>query len=699
MATPKEKRQQGAVARLADSPLLFVFVYLAAALPVYVVGFAGNVALPAGSGPFILQTLFGSHVLIWHVAQFVLAIIALHLAPLVLMLASMQAVGPMLRRHGFSRLTYFLFVLLSGWTAVLALNRLHFPNSAFALLMPVDSASALAWLGGVSLFAFAALGVLPALWRLARAGAPGLRRRSVRVALGAALAVGIISPVVSYWAPQPAPARQPDVIVIGLDSVSPLHLQHHPGALPRLEAMLDGSTVFTNTLTPLARTFPAWTSILTAKYPVNSGARFNLTAFEQVDARVTLPRLLQARGYATLYAQDERKFNNIDESFGFDAAVGPRPGAAEFVLTQVADQPLVNLMLLAPWADELFPFVALNRAAAVQYDPDAFVDAIADALPTDRSRPLFLATHFCLAHHPYTWRNRSAQVDGVPLSLEDLHMEALGALEVQIDRLLHALKRAGRLDNAILVLVSDHGESLGYRDGRWVKVTQGAASRGEAFIIDGYPAFVAEGGLSGHGSDVLDRTQYQTLLAFRGFGPQQRSFPAGKQGRIASLVDVMPTLAGALGLAVPGRLDGVNLLNTQTMRRVVPTETGIRFDALSSIANIDENALLAESKAYYEVDVDSARLVVRAERYPELVASKDIAFHTDEWMLALLRKDASPVFPRVALLVHKPTGTWTLGSNKGMLAKAPVGAMRDAATKLYGDEIADFAGTWAFRQR
>jgi arylsulfatase A-like enzyme len=692
-----EKRRPRVPVWLTNSPLFFVSVYGFAASLIYLAGFASDFGLPAGSGPFVLQTLLNSTTLVWHVAQFTLIVAVLHLVPLALMLSSVREIGPTLRRHGFSQLTYFMLVLLCGWTALLAFNRLNFPHSAFALLLPVESPSALPWIGGFALSVFVALGVLPALWRLARSVVSLLRHRAVHVVLGGALVVGVIPPVVSYWTPERTPSRQPDIIVIGLDSFSPLHMQHHPGALPKLESMLDASLVFTQTLTPLARTFPAWTSILTAKYPVNSGARFNLTAFEQVDAQETLPRLLQARGYMTIYAQDERKFNNIDESFGFDITVGPQPGAAEFVLTQAADQPLVNLMLLSPWAQQLFPFVALNRAAAVQYEPNEFVDAIVSELPADRSRPLFLAAHFCLAHHPYTWRSRSAQPGRGGLSIEKMHMEALRALEDQIDRLVLALRQAGRLDNAILVLVSDHGESLGYRDGRWVSPMESASGRGETFDVDGYTAFAMESGFSGHGSDVLDRAQYQTLLAFRGFGPQQQAFPAMRHDRLASLVDVMPTLAHALALAVPGELDGKNLLVRESEPRVVPTETGIRFDALSSIVNIDENALLEESKAYYRVDPDSARLVLRPERYADLVASKDIALHTEEWVLALLRKDANPIFPRVALLVHKPTGAWTLGSNEELLAKAPLNILRQAAAAHYGEEIADFTGTWAFR--
>jgi hypothetical protein len=473
-------------------------------------------------------------------------------------------------------------------------------------------------------------------------------------------------------------------------------MAHHPGALPRLESLLAQSTVFTQTLTPLARTFPAWISILTAKYPVHNGARFNLTAFDQVDDRDSLPKRLKARGYATVYALDARDFNNIDEHFGFDATVGPQPGAAEFVLVKAADQPLVNLALLSPWAQRLFPFVALNRAAPVQYEPSEFVDAIVRSLPDSTAQPLFLATHFCLAHYPYKWRNQTRQ-GGEGLSPEQKHIHALQVLEGQIDRLLGALKASGRLDNAIVVLMSDHGESMGYADGLWVSREKNAAPQREASQVGAYRAFALVPGFDGHGANVLDRTANGSLLAFQAYGPLQSRFPPGEHARLASLVDIMPTLLSALDVETPSGLDGLNLMASEaSMPRVVPSETGIRFNSLSSLVHVDEDKLLAESKGFYRVEPDTARLIVKPERYAGLVSTKDLALHTQDWMLALLRKDGSPHFRRVALLVHKPTGAWTLGEDKALIARAPIKTLRETARNLYAGEMDDFAETWVF---
>lgn len=685
-----------------NTSILYVFLYFALASLVYLGGFADNIAIPEGRETLIVETLLESPALAWHFAAFVLTLGALNLLPLFLLLASMRHMSETLRRARISKPSYFLLAIFLFWAAQLTLNKLYFPRSAFALLIPIENPLALKCIGVGALAAFLLIGVLPAFVQPLRRLASALRHPVPKWVVGIALIAGVVNPLYSRFLPQEARARQPDIILIGLDSFSPQHMQRHPGALPTIEGFLRQAAVFDNTLTPLARTFPAWTSILTAKYPVNSGARFNLTAFNQVDASETLPRILKARGYTTIYAQDERKFNNINEHFGFDKTVGPRPGAAEFVLAKIADMPIVNLVLLTPLAQPLFPFVALNRASAVHYDPTDFVEALVKELPIDPNRPLFLAAHFCLAHHPYTWRTPAGEMaSDQQRTLEIEHIHALKAVDKQLDLLLESLKAAGRLDNAVIVLLSDHGESMAYEDGLWISENKRGLPK-EVFRIGSFQAFSTDSGFSGHGSNVLDRTQYQPLLAFKAVGPLSQKFPSGNRQELASLVDIMPTIVKALDAPLPPGVDGIDLMSASTrsagISRIIPTETGIRFNTLSSVINIDEDALLAESKEYYRVDADSARLIVKPELYPDLVATKDIALHTQDWMLAFLRKDKSPHFPRVALLVHKPSGAWTMGQDKKLLEQAPIDEFRQAARDLYGKEMDDFSVSWVFKR-
>ena len=681
--------------------LSYAFSYCCIALLIHYPVVASYFDMPAGSEILLASTALTSTNLQLQIVTYVLTVFLINLLPLVPLLTSLRNLDPFLRRHGFTPFTAFLLAVFCFWTAVLCLNKVYFPQSSFGLLLPIENPMTLRWLGFSALTLFLALGFVPALWAATKYLGSQLHRPVARIALGVSLATGLIQPLYSHWSNQGASSSRPDVIFIGIDSATWLHLQHHPNALPHLRKLLSQSTVYTNTITPLARTFPAWTSILTAQYPVHTGARFNLTAFDQVNTRVTLPKILKAQGYTTIYAQDERTFNNLDESFGFDKVVGPKVGAAEFVLTKISDHPLENLALLTSWGKQLFPFIALNRADSIHYDPDEFIAAVIDNLPRDRGHPLFLATHFCLAHYPYTWRTQSRQNDaGASQSIDEQHIAALGVLEHQITQLLQALKQQGRLENTILVLLSDHGESLNYSDGHWVSLDK-QKNKSDTYEKKGYLAFNTEGGYSGHGSDVLARIQYQSLLAFQGFGSMRAAFTPRSDDRISSLVDIMPTILATLRQPVPPNLDGINLLAAAPVRntRTVTAETGLRFASLSSIAKFSETSLLKESHNYYRLEPASARLTLKKAVYPELIASKDVAVHTDDWMLALLRKNGNPYFPRVAVLINKPSGAWTLGHDKALIQRAPMAALTRGLRQAYGREIADFESSWAFNQK
>jgi arylsulfatase A-like enzyme len=673
-------------------------LYCGFVLLIYIPGVNDYLHQFAGRQGVIVDALLSSPMLFLQIATYALTVLTLNLLPLVPLLISLRRSAPLRTRLGLSHFTQFLLAVVSLWMAILLFNKLHFPHSSFAVLIPFDDRFQLVWTGSAALALYVVTGVAPALgWFATRLA--GLARNPVaRIAAAGILAFSVIPPLYSAWTAPTARSEQPNIIIIGLDSVSPLHLQRHPGKLPILERLLAESAVFEQNITPLARTFPAWTSILTAKYPVHSGARFNLTAFDQVETQATVPNYLKAQGYVSVYAQDERQFNNIDETFGFDRVIGPAAGAADIVLAKAADHPLANLALLTPWADTLFPFIALNRAASVQYDPDEFVEAIIDGLPEARDKPLFLATHFCLAHLPYRWRDAIPPPQGeAPKSMEDRHIHALQRLEKQVDKLLRALQQSGRLDNAILVILSDHGEALGYDDALWPSQERYTNAYDE-YMTKGYTAFPRSSGFTGHGMNTLDRTEHHSVLAFQGFGQIKARFQPGRRDRITSLVDVLPTLLGALKHPLPSDIDGVDLLANEPERntRIVTAETGLRFGSLASIAKFDEATLLRESRNYYRVEPTSARLILKKETYPELVANKDLTVHTDDWMLALLRKPGSPHYSRVALLVHKPTGAWTLGKDTALIRRAPLATLTHGLQRLYGPELADFQKLWPF---
>ena len=186
---------------------------------------------------------------------------------------------------------------------------------------------------------------------LAACGLPRLRMRSripaVAVAAAAlfALIAGLQLPKV-LDAAAPAVDASPNVVIIGIDALrNDLTVPRHGVAsAPHIVEFLSGARRFSDATSPLPRTFGAWVTILTGRHPVATNARVNLMPRELVREGETLADALRARGYRAIYATDEVRFANIDESYGFDQLITPPIGAADFLLGYAGDMPLVNLV-------------------------------------------------------------------------------------------------------------------------------------------------------------------------------------------------------------------------------------------------------------------------------------------------------------------------------------------------------------------
>ena len=120
-------------------------------------------------------------------------------------------------------------------------------------------------------------------------------------AIATTLAVVLPAPDVG-----PVPT-QPNVILIGLDSLRSdiVFPEASVEKTPHLKDFMSGAVGFSNAMTPLARTFPSMTSILTGRRPHSTGAIINLLPRDLVREGDTLPRVLGRAGYNTAYATDE----------------------------------------------------------------------------------------------------------------------------------------------------------------------------------------------------------------------------------------------------------------------------------------------------------------------------------------------------------------------------------------------------------
>jgi hypothetical protein len=345
---------------------------------------------------------------------------------------------------------------------------------------------------------------------------------------------------------------RPDVILIGVDSLRPDHLTSFGApfkAVPNIESFVQDSVVFSDALTTQAHTFPATASILTGLYPTNSGARGNLFPPSLVKTGHSIAWRFKAAGWRTVFGTDETRFSNIDELYGFEKVLGPGIGVPDYLMSFVSDSVLVNLTANTAAGRWLFPHLYGNRAVAHAYRPESFSRLLQLAVDGSDSRPLFLYVHLCSGHWPYEPPSLSREdgFDHMPAGqLADTaagYLRAIGNADAQVSRLLTDLRERGRLENAAVVLFSDHGEDFGLK---------------KDVILDD-AGEVLSSGMNGHGSSAVREPQVRVLLAWQRFG--QARFAPRETSLPVSLVDIAPTLADLAGLPEDSSVhyDGVSL--------------------------------------------------------------------------------------------------------------------------------------------
>jgi hypothetical protein len=339
----------------------------------------------------------------------------------------------------------------------------------------------------------------------------------------------------------------------------------------------------------------------------------------------TLADALRAQGYRSVFATDEVRFANFDASYGFDQLITPPIGASDFVIGTIGDLPLVNVLAGTRVGDWLFPAIHANRAAAVTYRPAQFIARLERELEV--TQPSFLAIHLTLAHWPYSWAGH--EIPTTPQEYRPGYRAALEEVDRQFTDVLAVLERKGVLDNAILVVLSDHGEALGFPSDSMLRAT--GTSRE---IWDS---------LWGHGTSVMSPHQYGVLLALRGFGRARLPGSPAVHDWPVTLEDVRPTLQELATGTAPQDVDGISLLPYLAATRSADAlDSRVRFTetCFNTIkmmeGKITPSGLVTEGAVYYETVPDTGWVQLRPERLDEIMAKKQRAALSRDSLLAAI---------------------------------------------------------------
>ncbi|ETX00637.1 MAG: hypothetical protein ETSY1_10480 [Candidatus Entotheonella factor] len=394
------------------------------------------------------------------------------------------------------------------------------------------------------------------LSRVARRGAVPFWRVAAPVLLMAGIVLVLIVPS-RFAGPSPtvpvavqpvaqasATPTQPNIIFILLDTLRADHLPmygYSRQTAPRLTALAKNGMTFKRMYAPASATRPSVASIFSSLYPAVH--KTNHERDYLPNAVVTLAEVLREGGYQSLAIAANP---NISPVFGFAQGFDHYEMAysdSAFKITTLGS--VAEDALGRQFIDKLF-------AKGTEFSglADNMTHIALKRVAERERKPTFLYVHYIDPHWPYTppqpydrafdaERNPSIrQADTDPLQLAQGRVEQRKVSHTldqydgeilftdhHVGRLLDGLERLGMLQNALIIVTSDHGEEF------W------------------------EHGQRGH-----DKTLYEEVLHVPFLMSWPGRIPAGSTfDEMANLVDVMPTVLDMVGLRpVPG-LQGFSL--------------------------------------------------------------------------------------------------------------------------------------------
>lgn len=456
------------------------------------------------------------------------------------------------------------------------------------------------------------------IWLAHAISSPGKKRYFILGSV-AACSIGYL---LGRIGPEAPATTKPNIIILGVDSLRPDHLADEKfsasAATPFLDSQLRKSVWYKNAYTPLARTYPAWATLLTGQYPTDHQVRFSLTAADVAKPNNSIAKHLKNEGYSTLYAMDERRFSYIDEEWGFEKVIGPKPGASDFALGSLHDITLLNLLSLVPFAEKLLPITTHNRAVQTLYSPNGFARYTADNIERLPShKPALIAVHLCLPHWPFGWRNKDATFSPQDDQLRhQFYSDALTESDAQLQTIWNQLQSSGRLKNAIVIFMSDHGEGHGFPEDM---VTPSLAIPSNSYLQE--PLLNSYG----HGTNLLAITQNKILLAIRDLRVSSTLTPQKIEAPV-SLLDVAPTVSEATERS-QNYANGASLLDLDHIKQRAPTwqlylESGFTVSSMRS-AQTSPEKVAQQSMQYYSLS-PKGRLAVRKDLWQHMIQTKQL---------------------------------------------------------------------------
>lgn len=366
-------------------------------------------------------------------------------------------------RFGFSlavALFSGFFFLPMGLELIVRNDALH-AAGMFGLVL---SLAALAWFNAGYWYRRQAIGLAPRIgWKI-----PGFSFATILCGTAAFMAPSV--PRIA-----PAPPESPNLFIISIDTLRRDHVGAFGGKVPTptLDRLAAEGAAFNGAITPLPETAPSHASMFTGLHPaehdvVQNGRRLST-------GHVTIADQLSALGwrsgaFVSAFAVDSS--TGLDQGFSVydDDFLPAFRGMSEFRAGQLGLKILMRFGNPADWPS------LLERDA-----PDTLQRALSWMDRVPETQPVFTWVHLFEPHSPYDLHagasgeippfldQRPILADEPGHAYTEPEISALrqqyGAevtyVDAQIGEFLDGVRARGRLKNAMVLVVADHGESLG----------------------------------------------------------------------------------------------------------------------------------------------------------------------------------------------------------------------------------------------
>ncbi|MFH0947255.1 MAG: sulfatase-like hydrolase/transferase [Planctomycetota bacterium] len=350
-----------------------------------------------------------------------------------------------------------------------------------------------------------------------------------------AILFALLAPLLSACGGKPEATHSGILITVDTTNRNALGLYgEKPRITPHLDALAERCLVYENARAAAPLTLPSHASMMTGLYPLRHSVRDN--GYRPLPpSATTLAERARAEGFQTAAFVSAVVLSapyGLDQGFDvYDAPAGSSSRDQIHMLERKAG--------------------AVTRAA------------LSWLAQRDRNRPFFLWVHYFDPHAPYEADPEFVeQVAGTAPPAIAPYLAEVAQADAAIGELLLALDREKVLEDALLAVVADHGESLGRH---------------------GEPT---------HSVFIYDATIRVPLLLHDPGGAR-----AGERSdEQVSVADLFPTFIRGMGLGEPGPVDGMNLFRAR-----IPADRGVYFESCSGYLSYGWSPLSgwADARATY----------------------------------------------------------------------------------------------------